>query len=33
MKVTAFRFQNFMGFKDSGLIELRPIVKTRKSCL
>jgi predicted ATPase len=25
MTVTAFRVQNFMGFEDSGWIELRPI--------
>lgn len=25
MTVTAFRIQNFMGFEDSGWVELRPI--------
>lgn len=25
MTVTAFRVQNFMGFEDSGWIELKPI--------
>ena len=30
MKVTAFRFRNFMGFKDSGWIELWPILRMVK---